>query len=54
VPFEDSLGAREQLREQGDVGISNVTVKQIEDAHSILGEKPGRGPKSLLRRSARK
>jgi len=41
VPFEDSLGAREQLREQGDVralGISNVTVKQIEDAHSILGE----------------
>ena len=39
VPFADSVGALSKLREQGKVrwvGLSNVTVRQIEEARKIV------------------
>ena len=40
VPFEDSLGALSELRQEGiidGIGLSNVTTEQIRTAHRLLG-----------------
>jgi aryl-alcohol dehydrogenase-like predicted oxidoreductase len=42
VPYADSIGALVQLLDEGVIeqaGISNATVEQIDEAHSILGGK---------------
>lgn len=42
VPFADSVGAFAELHDEGVVqmvGISNVNVEQIREAHQILGER---------------